>query len=263
MGCDESVSDAVVIALLTLVGMDWIAGAPSQAEHDRRGASPDAKSAVSAAEAQRLVDAGPAPRGQAVARETEAAVDARWKSWRRDANYVAIGNLGEQVALRALTRMGYEVLVTQDDLKGAVSDIVGRVTRMNPEDLIAVDPNGRYVTVNVKTTASESTSGMTPTGDLSKPRMSKGQNLEQYYSTRAELLSSLEGGTAFGQVVKVDLVHKLAQVFDVEGNGQLSRVGNPVRVLEDIVLVCDQNPDVMPPPTGPSIAAQRGHGDGS
>jgi hypothetical protein len=265
MGCDEPVGSLVARAILTLVGMDWVAATPSQTQQRSggRGHSPNVKSpTVSASEARRLTKAAPAPQGRTVTRATEAAVDARVEAWRQASNNVAIGNLGEQVAMRVLTRMGYEVLATQFDLKGAVPDIVGRVTRMNPEDFIVVDPNNRYTTVNAKATASESTARMTTTGDLSTPQMRKGQNLEQYYSTRSELLSPLDGGKSFGQVMKVDLVHKLAQVFEIDPNGQLSPMGKPVDVLADIVAVCDQNPAAMPAPTGPNVAPQPATGDG-
>lgn len=264
MGCDEPVGSLVARALLTLVGMDWVVATSSETRPSGgRGASNAKSSTLSAAEAQRLTKAAPAPRGRAVTRGTEAAIDARVASWRQASNNVAIGNLGEQVAMRALARMGYEVLATQGDLKGAVPDIVGKPTRMNPEDLVAVDPNNRYTTVNVKATASESAARTTTAGDLSTPRMSKGQNLEQYYSTRSELLSPLDGGKSFGQVMKVDLVHKSAQVFEIDPNGHLSPVGKPVDVLADIVAVCLQNPDTMPAPTGPNVASQPGTGDGS
>jgi hypothetical protein len=167
---------------------------------------------------------------------------------------VAIGNLGEQVAMRALARMDYTVLVSQSDLKAAAPGIVGKFTRMNPEDLVAVDPDNRFTTINVKASAAEKTSTTTPAGNLSAPPMGKGQNLEQYYSTRAELLSPLDGGKAFGQVMKVDLVNKKAQIFEILDDGRLGAIGKPIDVLADIVAVCLQHKDTMPAPTGPNVA---------
>ena len=63
--------------------------------------------------------------------------------------------------------------------------------------------------------------------------------------------------------MKVDLVHKAAHVFEIDTDGHLSPVGEPVNVLADIVAVCLQNPDKMPAPTGPNVAVPPGSGDGS
>ena len=78
---------------------------------------------------------------------TEDVVNARIADWRKHGNHVAVGNLGEQVALAVLVQLKYEVLATQDDLKGGVAEIVGRATRMNPEDFMCITPDGRLVTV--------------------------------------------------------------------------------------------------------------------
>jgi hypothetical protein len=203
-----------------------------------------------------LAKSAPASLRPAVTSATEAAVDARVAAWRLAGNNTAVGNLGEQVAMRVLRRIGYDVLVTQGDLSGAVPSIVDRVTRMNPEDIVAESPDNRLTTVNVKATASESKSRLTADGDLATPQMSKGQNLEEYYSTRAGLLSPLDEGKSFGQVMKVDLVRKLAQVFEIDASGILHPVGKPVDVLADIVAVCLQNPEAMPAPVGPNVSQQ-------
>jgi hypothetical protein len=274
MGCDEPVGSLVVRAILAAIGLDWV-GSPAtpgtarassghqsaatskaasrRPKSGRRATSEPARAAESPDWARQTVKAPPPSLRPAVTQATEAAVDQRVEAWRAAGNNTAIGNLGEQVALRVLGRLGYDVLAAQDDLKGAVSDIVGKVTRMNPEDFVAVAPDNRYTTINVKATASESTSLRTATGDLSTPRMSKGQNLEHYYSTRAGLLSPLDDGASFGQVMKVDLVHKTAQLFEIDEAGKLSASGKPIGVLEDVVAVCLQNPDTMPAPVGPNV----------
>lgn len=232
--------------------------APSERSTKARArTAPRPSTKVTTADVQRVAKSPPQSLRPAVTRATAAAIDARIDAWRSARNTTAIGNLGEQVAMRALERLGYEVMATQADLKGAVPAIVGKVTRMNPEDLIAVTQDDRFTTVNVKATASETTSRVTAGGDLSTPAMSKGQNLEQYYSTRAELLSPLDDdGKAFGQVMKVDLVNKLAQVFEIDPDGHLSPVDKPVDVLADIVAVCLQFPGTVDAPVGPNAMSQ-------
>jgi hypothetical protein len=271
MGCDESVGEMVARAILTLFGMDWVGmpGAPSKDApqqgkqkqsstkspvKNRAGGRPTGRGGSPAAVPERALNAGPATQRPAVNRAVEENVNDRVEAWRTSGNTVAIGNLGEQVAMRALARVGYEVLASQSDLKGALPDIVGKLTRMNPEDFVAVTPDNRFTTVNVKATASETTSKITPAGDLSTPSMSKGQNLEQYYSTRAEFLSPLDEGKAFGQVMKVDLVNKQAQIFEISDEGRLSAVGKPINVLADIAAVCALYRDTMPAPGGPNLA---------
>ncbi len=269
MGCDESVGELVARAILTLFGMDWV-GTPQTASQDaappgkqpavkspmkdRTGGRSPGRAGSATTAGQPSLKSGPAPKRAAVSLATETAINDRIEAWRIARNTVAIGNLGEQVAMRALARSGYEVLVSQDDLKGAVPGIVGKPTRMNPEDFVAVTPDNRFTSLNVKATASESTSTITPSGDLSTPSMSKGQNLEQYYSTRAEFLSPLEGGKAFGQVMKVDLINKQAQVFEISETGRLSAVGKPIDVLADIAAVCALYRDTMAAPVGPNVA---------
>lgn len=44
--------------------------------------------------------------------------------WRAARDFVAIGNLGEQVTARLLIEMEYQVLATQDDLMGGVANIL-------------------------------------------------------------------------------------------------------------------------------------------
>ena len=280
MGCDEPVGSLVARAILTMIELGWIGGSAlpeaqslgagsrsgkssgsTAAKESAKAASKPPKTSTTASTSLQRLSNAPPPLRPAVTLATEMKIDERVAAWRQARNYVAIGNLGEQVAIRALARARYDILATQGDLQAAVADIVGTITRMNPEDLIAVTPDNRYTTINVKATASESTSGSTAAGNLATPRMSKGQNLEQYYSTRAGLLSPLEDGKSFGQVMKVDLIHKQAQIFDIGTDGRLSPAGKPVDVLADIVAVCLQHPESMPAPSGPNVrSAEDGQG---
>jgi hypothetical protein len=215
MGCDETAGWLVLNALTHLSGMEWLGS-----------------------------DA-----------ETHAAIDARVEAWRAAGNKTAAGNLGEQVAMRTLEKLGYQVLVTQRDLQGAVPLILDKPTRINPEDFIVITPEGEYSSVNAKASMTERTSQILASGDFKAPRMGKSQNSEQYYAMRVGLLSPLDGGQPFGKVIKVDLIHKQAQVFDIGDDRRLTPVGEPVDVLSDIAAVCLQWPEGnIPPPIGPLSA---------
>lgn len=182
---------------------------------------------------------------------SESTIDAQVSVWRAANNTTAIGNLGEQVAVRVLERMDYQVLATQSDLQAGVWNIVGAPTRMNPEDLLVITPDGKYATVNVKTSTTPKTSSIRRDGNLAAPSMSKGQATTEYHTKRADLLSPIDG-EAFGLVVKVDLVHKQAQVLEINDRRQY-QLGEPVDVLDDLAAVVEQFPaGDVPPPSGPN-----------
>ncbi len=48
----------------------------------------------------------------------------RIDAWRIARDFVAIGNLGEQVTAQLLVNMDYQILATQDDLVGGVANIL-------------------------------------------------------------------------------------------------------------------------------------------
>jgi len=183
------------------------------------------------------------------------AVDARITAWRSSRNAVALGNLAEHVAVRLLPRLDYQVLATQRDLQGGVPNIVGHQTRSNPEDFVVITPDGRLATVNSKAAYTNRSARVTADGNLSAPRMGKGQRDVAYSTSRAELLSPLDGDS-FAQVLKVDLVHKLAQVFEIDEDGRLTPVHQPVDVFDDIQVVCENHPERMPAPIGPNSAEE-------
>ena len=191
--------------------------------------------------------------GRTVRRVTEDVVNARIAEWRARGNHVAIGNLGEQVALSVLVQLEYEVLATQDDLKGGVAKIVDRSTRMNPEDFICITPDGRLVTVNCKAAVSERSAGIASGGNLKPARLSRGQDQAPYYSERAGLISPLDGAMTDAQVMKVDLVHKCAQLFDLGEDGTQKPASAVIPVAGEIAAICARYPDGMiPAPLGPN-----------
>ena len=114
-------------------------------------------------------------------------IAARLANWGQSRNYVALGNLGEQITGRLLVSLGYQLLGAQDDFLRMVSEVLGIPTKANPEDFIAVDPDGRLVTVNSKASISPRACRITRSGDLSKPRLGRGQNLVDYSTLRANL----------------------------------------------------------------------------
>lgn len=172
----------------------------------------------------------------------------RIEDWRAR-NMVAIGNLGEQVAIRVLGRWGYHVLATQDDLRGGVKNILEMPTRMNPEDFVCVTPDGRMVTVNSKATVSPRASGVDRDGNLLRPRIAKGQNAVEYTTVRGGLPSPVDGEVD-GQVLKVDLVLMRAQLFEFDDDGRL-QAGGPVEdIADDVEAVLRRYPAGAPP--GPS-----------
>ena len=161
--------------------------------------------------------------------------------------YLSIGNLGEHVTQRVLQRLGYEVLANQDELRG------GR--RENPEDFVAVSPDGRYVTVNSKAAVSPRSTRVRDDGNLVPAKMAKGQERVEYYSARAGFLSPIDGH-AFGQVMKVDLLNRVAQLFDLDENGAQTPVGEPMSIQEDVSLICARYPHGnIPPPNSPGSAS--------
>lgn len=173
---------------------------------------------------------------------------ARIAAWRSARDFVAIGNLGEQVTGRLLVDLGYQVLATQDDLMGGVANILERPASENPEDFIVIDPEGRLITVNSKATVSPRTSRVLRDGTLAAPRL-RDQGEIDYYSMRAGLISPLDGAQTHGQVVKVDLVHLLAQVFEIEDDGRLTPLDPPVNIAEVVTELLNRFRERVPPPT--------------
>ena len=178
---------------------------------------------------------------------------ARIEAWASARDYVAIGNLGEQVTLRLLVEADYQVLATQDDLMGGVANILERPASENPEDFIVIDPDGRLITVNSKATVGATASQLNRDGNLKTPRM-RGQGAIDYYSLRAGLISSLDGAQTHGQVVKVDLVHLKAQVFEIEDDGHLTPLDTPADVGALVGQVLDEYPGRVPPPKSEDCA---------
>lgn len=171
----------------------------------------------------------------------------RLAGWRRSRNWVAVGNLGEQVTLRLLRSLGYQVLGTQDDYLGMVSEVLGVAGSAHPEDFIAIDPDGRLVTVNSKATATTRTCRITSAGNLSAPQVRPAQRRPAYTTLRASLVSPLEGDS-FAQAVKVDLLNQLAQRFEITGTGRLSPLGKPIDVSRFVAEALADHPHAMPPP---------------
>lgn len=172
----------------------------------------------------------------------------RLTEWRRTRNWVAVGNLGEQVTLLLLELQGYQVLGTQDDYLGIVPDVLGDGATAHPEDFIAIDPEGRLMTVNSKATASPHSCRINWDGNLSAPRIPRKQRQVPYSTLRANLVSPLESDS-YGQVVKVDLLNALAQIFEIGADGHLTRLGSPIDVGDLVTEVLRTHPHSMPPPT--------------
>lgn len=176
----------------------------------------------------------------------------RLNRWWAKRDFVAIGNLGEHVGGCVLVGMGYHLLAAQDDLQGMVSDVLGKSTRAHPEDFVAIDPEGRLLTINSKASLSVLTCRILTTGNLSSPRLGRGQNQISYSTQRAGLITPLEGDS-FAQVIKVDLLHLMAQVFDIEVSGKLTALGTPQEVAHLVQRVLKDFPDRIPPPTSMSF----------
>lgn len=176
-------------------------------------------------------------------------LEQRLERWRRARNWVAIGNLGEQVTLRLLDSLDYQVLGTQDNYLGMVPDVLGEGTSAHPEDFIAIDPEGRLMTVNSKASASRLSCRVTQDGNLTAaPRLGRGQASVLYSTQRANLVSPLDGDS-YAQVVKVDLVNLKAQVFEIGEDERLTAVGLPCDVAHLVEEVLAEFPDSMPPPS--------------
>lgn len=171
----------------------------------------------------------------------------RLQVWAAARNHVALGNLGEQVVARLLIALGYQLLGAQDDFLGMVGEVLDEVTHDKPEDLIAIDPQGRLVTVNSKASISCRSCKVTRAGNLSSPRMAPGQKQPSYSTRRASLISPLEGDS-FAQVVKVDLRNSLAQIFELAEHGHLAAASHIIDVSDLISQVLGLYPGEMPPP---------------
>lgn len=172
----------------------------------------------------------------------------RLAHWRAKKDYCAVGNLGEQIAGRLLVTMNYHLLAAQDDLVGMVQDVLGMATRANPEDFVAIDPKGRLVTINSKATISPGTCRILKSGDLSRPKLARGQETVPYSTQRASLITPLNG-ESFSQVVKVDLLHRKAQVFEILDSGKLVALNPPREVAHLLQKVLSEFPGRMPPPS--------------
>lgn len=128
-----------------------------------------------------------------------------------------------------------------------VPEVLGMATKANPEDFIAIDPLGRLVTVNSKASIAPRACVILETGNLSTPRLSRGQAKVSYSTLRASLITPLDG-ESFSQVVKVDLTHLKAQIFEVQDSGRLSALESPHNVARHVLEVMEEFPDNMPPP---------------
>ena len=79
------------------------------------------------------------------------------------------------------------------------------------------------MTVTSKATGSPSTCRLRVDGSLTKPRVPLSLRRVHSSTERANLVSPLDGDS-FAQVVKVDLLHLKAQVFDIDEQGSLVHV---------------------------------------
>lgn len=191
------------------------------------------------------VDGGPGPASD---RTGISASDVeRLARWRAKRDYLSVGNLGEHITGRLLADLDYHLLAAQDDLLGMVPDVLGMPTRTNPEDFVAMDPEGRLVTVNSKASISPRACRILTTGSLSSPRLGRGQNKVSYSTQRAGLITPL-GGESFSQVVKVDLIHVKARVFEIGCSGRLTALDSPHDVAQLLREVLEEFPEHMPPP---------------
>ena len=174
-------------------------------------------------------------------------VRVRLNEWRRTRNHLAIGNLGEHISGRLLVSLGYEMFGAQDDFLGMVPDVLDTPTSAKPEDFIAIDPEGRLMTVNSKASISPRACRQLRSGDLSAPQIARRQRAMDYTTVRASLISPLDGD-AFSQVVKVDLLNMKAQIFDIGEDGRLTCLGSPHDIAALAAAVLDEFPDFIPPP---------------
>jgi hypothetical protein len=115
----------------------------------------------------------------------------RVAAWHANRNTLAIGNLGEQVALCLLHRRGYHILATQEDLRSGVMNILDIASRMNPQDFVCATPDGRLVTVNSKAAVSVRATGVNRAGNLRRPRLAM-QASVQYTTARGALPSPVD-----------------------------------------------------------------------
>lgn len=174
-------------------------------------------------------------------------ISERLALWVAAGNYVAVGNLGEQIAARLLLLLDYQLLGGQDDFVGMVSGVVGEATSDNPEDMIASDPQGRLVTVNSKASVSPHSCRIKRDGNLTNPRMGRGQTRASYSTRRATLISPLDGDS-FAQVIKVDLRNSKAQIFEIADDEKLRIVSEVIDVSALLAEVMAAYPDEVPPP---------------
>lgn len=178
---------------------------------------------------------------------------ARLESWRSSGDFVSIGNLGEWITGRLLIELDYQVLAGQNDLLGMATDVPELTKHSNPEDFVAVDPTGRLVTVNSKASVAPRACRVLRSGNLSAPRLARGQNGISYSTFRANIFTPLEG-ESYSQVVKVDLMHLKAQVFEVEQATRLIALEYPrdISLLAHDVL--REFPNRIPPPNAWDLA---------
>ncbi|RNI25084.1 hypothetical protein [Flexivirga caeni] len=169
-------------------------------------------------------------------------------AWRNARNYTAIGNLGEHIAFQILEDLGYQILATQDDLVGGVSNILEIPTRMNPEDFIVIAPDSRLLTVNAKAVASRSTSGRRKDGSLRRVHLSRGQGTVDYNTTRAELISPLDGETD-GQIIKIDLLLMEAQIFDIMDDATHTPASDIIDITSYAHEILDATVGTVKPPS--------------
>lgn len=155
----------------------------------------------------------------------------RLQGWVEARDYMSLGNLGEHVTARLLDHLGYQVLACQSDLDCGLEGEPGA----HPEDLLCIAPDFRLTTVNSKVAVGAGSCRLTRNGNLTAPRMGRGQRWISYYSRRAGMFQELNGDS-FGLVVKVDLRHLKAQLFELSDTGRLIRSGP----LQDVAgLVTD------------------------
>lgn len=62
------------------------------------------------------------------------------------------------------------------------------------------------------------------------------------------MVSPLEGDS-YAQVVKIDLLNLKGQIFEIESNGRMTRVSDPIDITALADEIVSEYPDHLPPPS--------------
>jgi hypothetical protein len=165
--------------------------------------------------------------------------------WHDEHNTVALGNLGQQVAMRVLAREGYHVIATKGDLRGVLLDRRAGKFATNVDHLICVSPKRSLVRVNVATTASRRSAGVDRNGNL-KCRTPRVGPRDHYGLLDAG--QSLPSGRIETHAMVIDVLTMAAQVFDQPRAGKRNAATDVVDVRGDVTAVLAAFPDCPPDP---------------